>query len=97
MAEQESDISISPKQLGMALGVLIAFIGAIPVGLNHLFTGVRADPFTGSQGRALTHRVEELEHWRLKHMEWGRDRSIIQAEQDARQDAQIQELYKRIP
>ena len=96
MAEKESDITITPKQLGIALGVIIALVGAVPTGINKLFV-VRSDPFTGSQGAALAGRITAVERWVREHEQFARDRSIVQAETDARQNANIQEIYRRLP
>ena len=89
----EDNITVTPKQLGIAVAVLVAFIGAVPTGLNQLFV-VRADPFTGTEGRALAARITSIEQWVYRHETFARDRSILQAETDARQDARIEELFR---
>lgn len=49
----------------------------------------RPDPFTGTEGARLAERVERLEQWRNIHTEWG-------VYNQARVEAQIEELYKHI-
>jgi hypothetical protein len=97
VTEKETDITITPKTLGIGLAVLVAFAGAVGSIPNQLYSGARADPFTGTQGRALTARIDTIDAWIREHDRFARDRSIVQAEQDAKQDAQIQEIYRRLP
>lgn len=50
----------------------------------------RPDPFTGTEGAALEERIRDLEEWKHNHVKWGR-------EQHGRHEANIQELYRRLP
>ena len=78
-------------------GRVALLVGAVLIGgsgVANILVDKRPDPFTGTQGRALERRILELEQWRNTHVIWGRERSIIQSEQDARQDAQIEELMR---
>ena len=95
MANEEVYISLSGKQLVAGVAAVVALIGAFPVA--NLVAPARYDPFTGSDGAALETRIHHLEEWKEQHMQWGRDLSNKQGQKDATQDANIQELYRRIP
>ena len=58
--EKEIHLSLTPKQIG----AIIVVVGALANGgtlANFFNPSVRADPFTGKQGEALTERVDLLE------------------------------------
>ena len=108
--DEEIHISFTARQLVAILAVLITGFSAYPVA-NLVSPDFRAKAFTSDDGAALQRqidsitkrdvelwqRLEDLERWKDAHIEWGRDMSITQRGKDATQDAQIQELYRRIP
>ena len=109
MAEKQNEFEKGPYQpsvkiLGMALAVWTVFIGSLPVAYNKLTPEARNNPCTGDQCRSIqrqvsanTERLHEIEQWDEQHERWGRDLSTTQARIDARQDARIEELYRRLP
>ena len=76
------DFQITPKQ---AAGLFIAALTLVAG--NSFIPSFRADPFTGTQGKALETRLYELEVWRNDHVKWGYEIA-------GRRDAQIAELYR---
>lgn len=81
----------------LAAALVVIFGGNASGIINAVNPNVRSDPFTGSQGKALAERIHDLEEWKRDHVKWGRDRSIISNGQYERHEAQIQELYRRLP
>ena len=94
-----------------ALIVLVLFGGNITGIINSVSPDYRADPFTGSQGDELQRQIDEiraddaecraglaahLENYR-EHINWGREVRSDNAGTLERHEAQIQELYRRLP
>ena len=78
--------------------VITALVTAVIGSVINITMGIdpnaRPDPFTGTEGRALSARVQQLEQhhqqleaWRDAHVQWGYELA-------GRRDAQIQELYR---
>lgn len=54
MAFTEKDtVSLTPKQIGIILAVILALVGGFPIGVNKLTPTGRHDPFTGEDGKLL--------------------------------------------
>ena len=95
----------------IAFALLVLFGGNLTGIVNTLNPDFRADPFSGTEGRDLQRQLDEIKQHDAEtrqllqelltdyhdHIEWGRDVSISKQAIDSTQDAQIQELYRRLP
>ena len=54
MATPEKDpISLTPKQIGVILAVILTVASGLPIGVNKFTPSARDDPFTGDDGERL--------------------------------------------
>jgi len=95
----------------VALVILILFGGNITGIINSISPDYRADPFTGSEGRDLQRQIDDIrqndtelrsavaEHIKAynEHIRWGSDVRSNNEGTLERHEAQIQELYRRLP
>ena len=94
-----------------ALIILVLFGGNLTGIINSVSPDYRADPFTGSEGADLQRQIDDikindaecraamsahLEEYN-DHIEWGRDVRSNNSGTLQRHEAQIQELYRRLP
>lgn len=101
--EQEVHITLTGKSLNLVALILASLVGWYPLA-NILTPNVRHDPFTGAQGADLQRQIDDLkqcdtrmrkaltDHIREYNQRVIKDQGIIQ-----RHEAQILELYRRVP
>lgn len=95
----------------VAFALLVLFGGNFSGILNTINPDIRSDPFTGSEGRDLQRQIDAIKQddFELResmqaleddyhdHIEWGREVRSNNAGTLERHEAQIQELYRRLP
>lgn len=88
----EDTISVSVKQ-AVAVVFTAATVIGVPVGINKLSAESRADPYTGSEGRALAerHATDLAEVWR-----WVRGHERFKADSLVDTESRIRALEEQM-